>query len=154
MRVGFIGGGFMAEVHSRAARAARANLVGIVSSSPERSEAAADALGIERAYPSIEAMLSDDRIDVVHVVTPNTSHLEHALAAIRAGKHVICEKPLATSVADARQLAAAAVSSGVTATVPFVYRFHPMVREARARLRTGEFGRLLSVQGTYLQDWL
>jgi predicted dehydrogenase len=152
--VGFIGGGFMAEVHSRAARAARANLLGIVSSSPERSAAAAGVLGIDRAYPSIEAMLSDDRIDVVHVVTPNTSHLAHALAAIEAGKHVICEKPLTTSVADARQLVAAAESAGVTATVPFVYRFHPMVREARARIRAGEFGRLLSVQGSYLQDWL
>src|SRR5664280_1562817 len=108
----------------------------------------------EKAYDSAGDLLADDTIDVVHVVTPNATHLEFALAAIRAGKHVVCEKPLATSTADAGRLAAAAAAGGVTATVPFVYRFHPMVREARARVRAGETGRLLSIQGSYLQDWL
>jgi predicted dehydrogenase len=153
-RVGFIGGGFMAAVHSRAARAARASLVGIVSSSQESSVRAADLLGFDSTYPTAEALLADDSIDVVHIVTPNSSHFDLALAAVRHGKHVVCEKPLTTSTADATVLANAAAEAGVTATVPFVYRFHPMVREARARVRAGETGRLLTIQGSYLQDWL
>ena len=153
-RVGFIGGGFMATVHSRAARAARATLVGIVSSNQKSSARAADLLGFDSAYPSAEALLADDTIDVVHIVTPNSSHFDLALAAVRHGKHVVCEKPLTTSTADATVLANAAVEARVTATVPFVYRFHPMVREARERVRAGETGPLLTIQGSYLQDWL
>jgi predicted dehydrogenase len=144
----------MGQVHSHASRAAQAVLAGISSSSSARSEQVAATLGFEKAFASAEDLLSDDTIDVVHVVTPNATHLPYALAAIQAGKHVVCEKPLATSTADATRLSAAATAAGVTATVPFVYRFHPMVREARARVRAGETGRLLSIQGSYLQDWL
>lgn len=150
----FVGGGFMAEVHSRASRAARARLVALVSSSPNRAAAAADRLGIERSYASLADLLADDDVAVVHVCTPNSLHAEQALAVIDAGKHVICEKPLATTVADAVTLTEAAAAAGVVATVPFVYRFHPMVREARARFQDGETGHLLTVQGAYLQDWL
>ena len=154
LRVGFIGAGFMGEVHSHASRAARGTLAGLCSSSRASSERAVTILGFEKAFDSAGDLLADDAIDLVHVVTPNATHLEFALAAIEAGKHVVCEKPLATSTSDAAQLAAAATAAGVTATVPFVYRFHPMVREARARVRAGEMGRLLSIQGSYLQDWL
>lgn len=152
--VGIVGGGFMAAVHSRAARAGRARLVGLVSSSPERSRVAAHELGIERGYDSLEAMLADAAIDVVHVCTPNALHATQVQAIVAAGKHVVCEKPLATSVGDAARLTDAAASASLTATVPFVYRFHPLVREARARVREGELGRLLSIHGSYLQDWL
>lgn len=152
LRVAVIGGGFMAEVHSRAARAARAELVGIVSSSPERSAAAADRLGAGRAYSSLEELLTDDSIDLVHVTTPNALHAEQAGAVLASGKHVVCEKPLATAAADAEALVLAA--AGRTATVPFVYRFHPMVREARARFASGAAGRVLTVNASYLQDWL
>ena len=154
IRVGFIGGGFMAQVHSRAARAARARLSGIVSSTRENSERVAGDLGFERAYGSAEELFADESIDVIHIVTPNTTHASLAHAAIAAGKHVVCEKPLTTSVNDAEALTSAALAAGVTATVPFVYRFHPMVREVRARLQSGRAGRLLSIQGSYLQDWL
>ncbi|HWD62239.1 MAG TPA: Gfo/Idh/MocA family oxidoreductase [Humibacter sp.] len=152
--VGIVGGGFMATVHSRAARAARAVLVGIVSSRPEKAAIAAEELGIGRAYGSLEQLLSDERIGVVHVTTPNALHVDQALAVIDAGKHVVCEKPLATTVTDAVSLTDAAASAGLTATVPFVYRFHPLVREARARFASGGTGRLLTIAGTYLQDWL
>jgi predicted dehydrogenase len=151
---GFVGGGFMATVHSRAARSARARLIGITSSRPERSRAAAGELGIERAFDTLDELLSDDAVDVVHVCTPNAQHAEQALAVIAAGKHVVCEKPLAVSGDEAAILVAAAADAGVTATVPFVYRFHPMVREARARVAEGETGRLLGIHGSYLQDWL
>jgi predicted dehydrogenase len=152
--VGIIGGGFMATVHSRAARAARGRLAGLASSSAARSDAAADALGIETAYASIDDLLADDAIDVVHVCTPNALHADQARAALAAGKHVICEKPLATSVPDAAALVEQAASASLVGTVPFVYRFHPLVREARARVQAGELGRLLSIHGSYLQDWL
>lgn len=153
-RVGFIGGGFMAQVHSRAARSARATLVGGASSSLDSAERAARALGLDRAYESAEALLADDTIDVVHICTPNTTHADFALAAIDAGKHVICEKPLATAVGDAQELVSRAAAAGVSAAVPFVYRYHPMVREARARVAAGDLGTLLTIQGMYLQDWL
>ncbi|GAB3797432.1 Gfo/Idh/MocA family oxidoreductase [Humibacter antri] len=152
--VGIIGGGFMATVHSRAARAARGRLVGVVSSRPERAVRAAEELGIEHAFGSLHDLIADDRIEVVHVTTPNAVHTQQALAVIEAGKHVVCEKPLATTVADARALMDAAASAGVIATVPFVYRYHPLVREARARFASGETGRLLTIAGSYLQDWL
>ncbi|HEY2556375.1 MAG TPA: Gfo/Idh/MocA family oxidoreductase [Diaminobutyricibacter sp.] len=150
--VAIVGGGFMATVHSRAARAARARLVGIASSTAEKSAKAADALGIDTAYASFDALLDDDAVDVVHVTTPNALHADQAIAAFAAGKHVVCEKPLATTVADAERMVGAA---GVNvATVPFAYRFHPMVREARARFADGAAGRVLSIHGSYLQDWL
>ncbi|WP_426623045.1 Gfo/Idh/MocA family protein [Leifsonia sp. McL0607] len=152
LRVAIVGGGFMAEVHSRAARAARAELAGIVSSTPERSAAAAERLGIGRAFVSLEEVLGDDSIDVVHVTTPNALHASQAAAVLASGKDVVCEKPLATTVADAEALVAAA--AGRTATVPFVYRFHPMVREARARFASGAAGQVLTVNASYLQDWL
>jgi predicted dehydrogenase len=152
LRVAIVGGGFMAEVHSRAARAAHAELAGIVSSTPERSAAAAERLGIGRAYAALEDVLADDGIDLVHVTTPNALHAEQAAAVLASGKDVICEKPLATTVADAEALVGA--SAGRTATVPFVYRFHPLVREARARFASGAAGRVLTVNASYLQDWL
>jgi len=152
LRVAIVGGGFMAEVHSRAVRAARADLAGIVSSTPERSAAAAERLGIGRSYGSLDELLADDAIDVVHVTTPNALHADQAVAVLASGKDVVCEKPIATSIPDAERMVAAA--RGRTATVPFVYRFHPLVREARARFASGEAGRVLSVNASYLQDWL
>jgi predicted dehydrogenase len=144
----------MAAVHSRAARSARARLVGLASSSAVRAHEAADLLGARRGYDDLEQLLADDSVDVVHICTPNALHAEQALAVIRAGKHVVCEKPLATSSRDAGALVESLESAGLIGTVPFVYRFHPMVREARARVREGEAGNLLSIQGSYLQDWL
>ena len=152
LRVAIVGGGFMAEVHSRAVRAAPADLAGIVSSTPERSAAAAERLGIGRSYGSFDELLADDTIDVVHVTTPNALHADQAVAVLASGKDVVCEKPIATSIPDAERMVAAA--RGRTATVPFVYRFHPLVREARARFASGEAGRVLSVNASYLQDWL
>lgn len=151
---GFIGGGFMAAVHSRAARAAGAQLRGGTSSSPARSAQAASRLGFERAFDTLTELVAEEQIDVVHVCSPNATHAAIALKAIAAGKHVICEKPLTTTSAAAAELVSAAESAGVTATVPFVYRFHPQVREARARVASGSLGTILSIHGIYLQDWL
>ena len=152
IRAAIIGAGMIGDVHRRAIRDAGAQLVGVLGSSPARSAEAADTWGV-RGYADLAELLADAP-DVVHVCTPNATHLEYALAVIEAGIHVVVEKPLATSTADARRLADAARVAGVVATVPFVYRFHPLVRELRARRIAGEFGDLTLVHGSYLQDWL
>jgi len=90
----------------------------------------------------------------VHICTPNHLHLPLAEAALAAGKHVICEKPLALDVSGAQQLVEAAANSGLHAAVPFVYRYYPTVREARERVASGETGAVRLLHGTYLQDWL
>lgn len=154
LRAGFVGAGFMAEVHSRAARAAGAEIAGIASSTPASAARAKDRLGVERAYASAQDLVQDDKIDVIHVCTPNATHVALAEAALKAGKHVVCEKPLATNVQDATHLVELAATAGTVATVPFVYRFHPMVREARERIASGQTGRISTIQGSYLQDWL
>lgn len=152
-RAGIVGTGFMGTVHSRAVRASGGEVAGVVGSTPERGAEAAAALGT-KAYDDVEALLADPAVTVVHVCTPNHLHTPLARAALAAGKHVVCEKPLATTLADAAALEAAAVEAGVVATVPFVYRFHPMVREARARIAAGALGRVTLAHGGYFQDWL
>jgi predicted dehydrogenase len=154
MRSAIIGTGFMGIVHANAVRAARGTVVSVLGSTPERSRAGAADLGAERAALTLDELVSADDVDVVHVCTPNVLHVEQARAAIAHGKHVICEKPLATSVADAAELVRLADAAGLRTGVPFAYRFYGSVRAARDRVRTGRTGRILAVHGTYLQDWL
>ncbi|WP_030155626.1 Gfo/Idh/MocA family protein [Glycomyces sp. NRRL B-16210] len=151
-RAAIIGTGFMGRVHSHAIAVAGGTVAGIVGSSPEKAREAADSLRAEAVYEDAAALI--DAADVVHVCVPNHLHAPIALAAIAAGKHVVCEKPLATDAATARAMTEAADAAGVVAAVPFVYRFHPMVREARARVAAGQIGRLTLAHGSYLQDWL
>ena len=154
VRTGLVGGGFMGRVHAAAARRAGARLTAVASSSRARAEAVAGELGVERVEADAADLFAASDVDVVHICTPNATHAPLAEAALAAGKHVVCEKPLATSAADARALAWAADRAGVVAAVPFVYRYHPMVREARARVAAGRIGTLLTLDGTYLQDWM
>jgi predicted dehydrogenase len=154
LRVGVAGAGFIGAVHARSARLAGATLAGVATSSPERSREAAERLGAEEAYATPELLATAEDIDVLHICTPNHLHAELAALALEHGKHVVCEKPLAIGTAQAEELIAAAQASGRVATVPFVYRFHPVVREARARVRKGELGPVRLIHGGYLQDWL
>jgi predicted dehydrogenase len=126
----------------------------VSASTPAHSEQAAAALGAERAFASSEELVTTDDVDVVHICTPNHLHLPLAEAAFAAGKHVICEKPLALDVAGAQRLVDAARAAGRVAAVPFAYRYYPTVREARERVRSGATGRVNLLHGTYLQDWL
>jgi predicted dehydrogenase len=154
MGVAIAGAGFIGGVHARSARLAGARVVGVSASTPERARAATPALGAERAFDSSEELVQADGVDVVHICTPNHLHLPLAEAALAAGKHVICEKPLALDAAGAARLVEAAAAAGRHAAVPFVYRYYPTVREARERVRSGQTGALRLVHGTYLQDWL
>jgi predicted dehydrogenase len=151
---GFLGGGFMAAVHSRAARAAGARLVALASSSPARAADAAARLGVERAVDGVAELVAAPDVDVVHVCTPNADHAAQALAGLAAGRYVVCEKPLATTVDDALAVVEAGGRAGVAGAVPFVYRYHPTVRHARQRVADGEVGTILTIDGAYLQDWL
>src|SRR5215218_604032 len=154
LRVGVAGAGFIGAVHARSARLAGARLVAVAASSPDSGARAAAALGAERSCASAGELVHDPEIDVVHICTPNHLHEPLAQAALAAGKHVVCEKPLALDAAGAERLAGAAAESGLQAAVPFVYRYYPTVREARERVGSGETGALRLLHGTYLQDWL
>lgn len=152
LRAGIIGTGFMGSVHAHAVRAAGGEVSAVAGRSPAAAEAAG--LGARTAAESPEALIARDDVDVVHICTPNATHADLARKAIAAGKAVVCEKPLATSVEDARELTDLADRAGVVTAVPFVYRFYPAVREARDRISRGDAGRLWLLHGSYLQDWL
>jgi predicted dehydrogenase len=153
-RSGIIGGGFIGTVHAHAVRAAGGVVARVAGSTPDSAAAAAERLHASAAAASAEELIAADDVDVVHVCTPNATHAPLVRAAIAAGKHVVCEKPLAVSEPEAAELHDLAAAAGVTATVPFVYRFYPTVREARARVTGGSTGPLRLLHGSYLQDWL
>jgi len=154
LRAGVVGTGFVGRIHVRSARLAGARLVGVAGSSAEKGRAAAEELGAERGFASGEELVEADGIDVVHICTPNHLHEPLALRALAAGKHVVLEKPVALDGAGAGRVGGAAGETGRVVTVPFAYRFHPMIREARARVAGGELGRLHLLHGSYQQDWL
>ena len=154
LRAGIIGAGFIGGVHAYAVRASGGVVTEVADSTPQSSMEAASRLGAEWGAESAEALITSDRVDVVHICTPNDTHYDLAMAAMHAGKAVICEKPLATSAERAAELAEVARRTGSVTAVPFVYRFYPSVREARYRIAAGEAGRLWMMHGSYLQDWL
>jgi predicted dehydrogenase len=147
LRAGIIGAGFIGAVHARSARLAGARVAGVATSSPERSREAAVQLRAEQAFATPEQLATADEIDVVHICTPNHLHAELAALALSRGKHVVCEKPLAIGAQQAERLVADAAASGRVATVPFVYRYHPVVREARARIASGALGAVRLIHG-------
>lgn len=151
--IAIVGTGMISEVHRRAIVASGSKLVGVLGSSTKRSSAAAEQWGC-RNYANFSELLNDPAVQVVHICTPNALHFEMARECLLAGKHVVCEKPLATKVEHALELTALATKSGLVTAVPHVYRYHPMVREARARILNGEVGQLSLIHGSYLQDWL
>jgi predicted dehydrogenase len=153
-RSGIVGAGFIGEVHARAVRAAGGVLTAVANRDAQSAHVAAIRLAAQRAAGSAEELVEADDVDIVHICTPNHLHAPLAERAIAAGKHVICEKPLATDVASSRRLAESAAGTAVVTAVPFVYRFYPTVRAARGRIRRGDTGPVRLVHGSYLQDWL
>jgi len=166
IRLGMVGGGkdaFIGGVHRIAARldGAYELLAGALSSTPEKARASGEALGLPRIYGSWEEMLEaeqalpeDERIEAVSVVTPNHVHHPVAKAFAAAGFHVICDKPLALSSAEADDLAATARDAGVVFGVTYNYTGYPLVRQARAMVRAGELGEIRKVIVEYNQGWL
>ncbi len=152
--IGILGTGFAGRMHAQAARTLNTRLVGVVSSTPAHAEAAARALGAEHGFSTAAELIARPDIEVVHVCTPNDLHVPYVEMALAAGKHVICEKPLAATAAGAARLAGLAEASGLQAAICFTYRYQSMAQEAREKVRSGELGPVRLVHGTYLQDWL
>jgi predicted dehydrogenase len=153
--MGLVGPGFIAAHHIDAVRRlGDVEVVGIAGSSPASARKRARELGVARAYADYRELLADPAVQVVHNTTPNHLHKEISLAALRAGKHVISDKPLAASVQESRELHEAARDAGVAHVVTFNYRGHPLVQQARAMIAKGRLGAPVFVHGCYLQDWL
>jgi predicted dehydrogenase len=149
-----IGTGFIGTVHVEALRRIGVNVLGVLGSTPERGAARADALGVPTAYPSLEALLADDRVRVVHVTSPNDLHVSQTEAVLRAGKHVVCEKPLAMTAEASAGLVALAAETGLVNVTNFNIRYYPLNQHARALVADGGLGEVRLVTGRYFQDWL
>ncbi|MBD8066605.1 Gfo/Idh/MocA family oxidoreductase [Devosia sp. PTR5] len=149
-----VGTGFIGAVHIDAIRRLGVEIAGVVGSSAERAAAKAEQFGVARSYASFEQMLEDPRVDVVHITSPNHQHAHQAEAALLAGKHVVCEKPLALTSRETDHLRRTAQKTGKVAAVNFNIRFYPQVHEMRARIANGAVGRPNLIMGSYLQDWL
>jgi predicted dehydrogenase len=164
IRLGMVGGGegaFIGAVHRMAARLDdQFELVaGALSSEPEKALRSAAAIGLPRAYPDFRTMAREeaarpDGIDAVAIVTPNDQHAPAAEVFLRAGVHVICDKPVTTTLADAKRLQALALETGRLFAVTHNYTGYPMVRHARQLVRDGALGEIRVVQVEYAQDWL
>jgi predicted dehydrogenase len=149
-----IGTGFIGTVHIEALRRIGVNVLGVLGSTPERGAARADALGVPKGYGSLDDLLSDDRVRVVHVTSPNDLHLSQAEAALRAGKHVVCEKPLAMTADESARLVALAAETGLINATNFNIRYYPLNQHVRSLIADGGLGEVRLVTGRYFQDWL
>lgn len=165
LRIAMIGNGFMGAAHSQGWRTAprffdlpaHPEMAVVVGRNPEKNAQLAQTWGWAEASEDFEAVIARDDIDVVDIVTPGHLHADMAIAALEAGKHVLCEKPLANTVDEAQQMAAAAekaAANGVFAMVGFTYRRVPAASFARDLVARGAVGEIRQVRGQYLQDWL
>jgi predicted dehydrogenase len=149
-----VGAGFIGPVHAEALKRIGVQIQGILGVSDEESKTAAARLGLAKAYRSFEEVLADGAVQVVHIATPNRLHYPMAKAALEAGKHVLCEKPLAMNSSESRELVELATRSGLAAGVNYNIRYYPLCLEAADLIRQGELGEVYSVCGRYVQDWL
>ncbi|HEY7392816.1 MAG TPA: Gfo/Idh/MocA family oxidoreductase [Bryobacteraceae bacterium] len=150
-----IGGGFVGRVHLEAIRRlGHVNIAALADPKLEKAEQLAAEFSIGRAGTDYHDILQDPTIDAVHICTPNHLHFPIVMAALEAGKHVVCEKPLAVSVEEAKALVGAAARTGKRNCVCHNLRYYPAVQHMRGLREAGELGEILVVQGSYLQDWL
>ncbi|MFZ4986843.1 MAG: Gfo/Idh/MocA family protein [Blastocatellia bacterium] len=155
VRTALVGAGFVGPHHVEAARRLGfVEFVAIAGRTEEQAAEKARALNIPRSYGSVEALLDDPEVEVIHNCTPNEFHLPVVMAAIERGKHVISDKPLALNAVDARAMVAAAKAKGVVNALTFNYRYNPLIQQARLMVSRGDIGAVHFVHGQYLQDWL
>lgn len=155
IRTAVIGTGFMGRVHLEALRRVEnVDVVEIAATSPDKARAAAAGFNVLNATGDWRDVMADPSIDAVHVATPNVSHYEITKAALTAGKHVLCEKPLAMNVAQAQKLTDLVASKSLRGGLCHNLRYYPMVQQMRSMREGGAFGEILVVQGTYSQDWM
>jgi predicted dehydrogenase len=149
-----VGTGLMGVTHTKALRANGIQVHGIIGSNVEKTQKFAKDMSIDRVYESFDNMLADETIDIIHLATPNHLHYVHAKAALLAGKHVACEKPITMNSEESRELFFLAKEKNLVSVVNFNVRMYPMVQKARSMVQGGDIGDLFIIQGAYLQDWL
>jgi len=155
IRVGIIGTGFIGPAHVDALRRLpNVDVVGLADIDEAAARGKADALGVPAAFGDYHALLSCPDIEAVHICTPNHLHARMATDALNAGKHVVCEKPLAVDVGEAAALVELAARTGLVNAVHFNVRYYPLMRQVRLMRESGELGNVFSIHGSYLQDWL
>ena len=149
-----VGTGFIGAVHLSALRKLGVRIAGVLGSSPDRGAERARALGLQKAYATLAEVLADPMVQVVHVTSPNQAHFPQVMQILAAGKHVICEKPLAMTAAQSAQMVQAARDSGTVAAVCYNTRFFPLNQHAQAMVAAGELGDIRLITGHFFQDWL
>ena len=149
-----IGTGFIGAVHLDALRRLGVPLRGVLGSSPLRGADRAAALGVPKSYASLDDLLADPTVQVVHVTSPNHAHYHQVKQILQSGRHVICEKPLALTSAQSAELVQLAAKSNRVAAVCYNIRFYPLNQHAHQMLRDGALGPVRFVTGQYHQDWL
>jgi len=152
--VAVIGSGFIGTVHLEALRRLGLQVRGLLEASPELGERRAEELGLPRAYASLDDVLADGEVEVVHVTSPNALHYPQVAAILGAGRHVICEKPLAVTSAESADLVSRAADSGRINVVNFNLRFYPLNQHVRELVAGGAIGTPRLITGHYFQDWL
>lgn len=149
-----IGSGFIGTVHVEALRRIGVRVTGLLEATPELGERRAAALGLARAYVTLDELLADESVQVVHVTSPNELHHPQVKAILAARRHVVCEKPLAMTSAESAELVALASGSGLVNAVNFNIRFYPLNQHVASLVRDGGLGDVRLVTGRYFQDWL
>ena len=149
-----IGLGFVGKAHLDSLRRIGVSVRGMLGSSRERSEMLSESLGLERAYVSLDELAEDHDVSVVHICTPNHAHFEQASRMLRAGKHVLCEKPLAMDSRESEMLVKLARERRCVGGVAYNIRYYPLCHEAKAAVTSGVIGQPRLVHGSFLQDWL
>lgn len=155
IKTAVIGAGFMGRVHTEAIRRlGNVEVAAVAAISEQEAKTFGQSMGIERTTADYRELLADPAIDAVHICTPNALHYPVAKAAIEAGKHPLCEKPLTLSAAEAQELVDLAAKAKVANCVNHNLRYYPVVQHMRRMIENGELGEILIAQGTYSQDWL
>jgi len=149
-----IGVGFVGRAHIEALRRLGIPVQGVLGSTPVRTKASCDALHLPQAYASLEELAADPSVSVVHLCTPNHLHFQHASQLLRAGKHVICEKPLALDSRESAALISLLKETRLVGAVAYNLRYYPLCQETRALIGRGAIGQVKLIHGSFLQDWL
>ena len=154
LKAAIAGLGFMGVTHAEALRRLGIEIVGIIGIDVEEGRNAIDKFGVDRIYEDFDQLVHDPDVDVVHICTPNYLHYPMSKSALLAEKHVICEKPLANTQEEARELKQIAETCQCVAAVNYNLRFYPLCQEAHAKVNNGELGNINIIHGQYCQDWL
>jgi len=155
IKVGLIGTGYIGLVHlEMLRRLGVVEIAAVADTNAGLAQAAAAKFGIGKVYDGAEALIADGEVEVVHNCAPNNVHFEISAAAIRAGKELLSEKPLALDSRESAELLELATKHGTLTAVDFCYRYYPVVQEAAARARRGDLGEVRAFVGHFLQDWL